>query len=128
MVVEGRETWPGMMSLMLRERTHNLNVIIVELKLVKKIERVKTHLSKFSKKIKLDKQAKKASTSQNQASNAAATLVVDDKSSDSDNPPIEQSKSKGLGKFLTKTTVKEKQKLDVQIAIFFLETISPSKQ
>ena len=100
----------------------------MELKLVKKIERVKTHLSKFSKKIKLDKQAKKASTSKNQASNAAATLVVDDKSSDSDNPPIEQSKSKGLGKFLTKTTVKEKQKLDVQIAIFFLETISPSKQ
>ena len=122
MVVEGRETWPGMMSLMLRERTHNLNVIIVELKLVKKIERVKTHLSKFSKKIKLDKQAKKASTSQNQASNAAATLVVDDKSSDSDNPPIEQSKSKGLGKFLTKTTVKEEQKLDMQIAscqVFF---------
>ena len=58
-------------------------------KVGKKIERVKTHLSKFSKKIKLDKQAKKASTSQNQASNAAATLVVDDESSDSDNPPIE---------------------------------------
>ena len=75
-------------------------------KVSKKIERVKTHLSKFSKKIKLDKQAQ-ASTSQNQASNAAATLVVDDKSSDSDNPPIEQSKSKGLGKFLTKTTIKE---------------------
>ena len=72
-------------------------------KVSKKIERVKTHLSKFSKKIKLDKQAK-ASTSQNQASNAAATLVVDDKRSDSDNPPIGQSKSKGLGKFLTKTT------------------------
>ena len=90
-VVEGRETWPGMMSLMLRERTHKLNVSIVELKLVK------------AKKIKLDKQAK-ASTSQNQASNAATTLVVDDESSDSDNPPIEQSKSKGLGKFLTKTT------------------------
>ena len=84
--MEGRETWPGMMSLMLRERTHKLNVSIVELKLVK------------AKKIKLDKQAK-ASTSQNQASNAAATLVVDDESSDSDNPPIEQSKSKGLCKF-----------------------------
>ena len=76
-VVEGRETWPGMMSLMLRERTHKLNVSIVELKLVK------------AKKIKLDKQAK-ASTSQNQVSNAAATLVVDDESSDSDNPPIEE--------------------------------------
>ena len=87
-------------------------------KVSKKIERVKTHLSKCSKKIKLDKQAK-ASTSQNQASNAAATLVVDDESSDSDNPPIEQSQSKGLGKFLTKTTIKEKQKLDMQIARFF---------
>ena len=77
-----------MMSLMLRDRTYKLNVIIGELKFVKKIERVKTHLSKCSKNIKLDKQAK-ASTSQNQASNAAATLVVDDESSDSDNPPIE---------------------------------------
>ena len=30
-------------------------------------------------------------------------LVVDDESNDSDNPPIEQTKSKWLGKFLTKT-------------------------
>ena len=114
---EGRETWSGMMSLMLRVRTHKLNVIIVELKLLKKLKESR-HLSKCSKKIELDKQAK-ASTSQNQVSNAAATLVVDDESSDSDNPPIEQSKSKGLGKFLTKTTIKEKQKLDMQIARFF---------
>ena len=56
-------------------------------KVIKKLKESR-HLSKCSKKIELDKQAK-ASTSQNQASNAAATLVVDDESSDSDNPPIE---------------------------------------
>ena len=98
------------MSQQLENETTKVECNYCGVQISNKVGRIRSHMSKCSKKAKVSQPV--------HATSGAAALVAVDSDNDESQASSEQASS-GIKSFFTKTTNKEKEKIDIQVARFF---------